>query len=211
MVPWEELRTDGRPPAAFWLGLGLKLGLVVLLLLPLLQPELEQYEGKGMSWRILVYPLAGVVVPLVWRHTGARAPYPYLADNLLVLPPLTDVLWNTLGAYDRIWWWDDANHLLNAMLFASVIGLLAGRSSLAPGVRFGLALGLATTLNVVWELGEYWVLIADLSSSVQGYEDTVGDLAFGLAGAALGAAFAVLAAGPLEEEKAEPEAVRSGS
>jgi hypothetical protein len=191
---WEELRADGRLPGAFWVCAGLKAGLVMLLLLPLFAPGLEQYEGKGMSWRILVYPLAGVIVPVLWHATGARAPYPYLADNLLVLPPLTDVVWNTLDAYDRIRWWDDANHLVYAMAFAAVIGLLAGRYPLGQVARFGLALGLSMTLQVVWEIGEYWVLIADLSSSVQGYEDTIGDVTFGLVGAALGAGFALVAA-----------------
>ncbi|HSI97075.1 MAG TPA: hypothetical protein VK926_01830 [Gaiellaceae bacterium] len=206
MFSREELRINGRLPAAFWVGVSLKLGLVLLLMLPLFQPGLEQYEGKGMSWRILVFPLAGLIVPVLWYLTGARAPYPYFADNLLVLPPLTDVLWNTLDAYERIWWWDDANHLVNAMVFAAVIGLWAGRYALGPVVRFGLALGLSMTLQVLWEIGEYWVLIADLSSSVQGYEDTVGDLAFGLFGAASGAAFALLAVGSAEQvgEEAEP-------
>jgi hypothetical protein len=199
---------DGRLPAAFWLGVALKLGLVLLLLLPLLQPGLDQYEGKGMGWRVLVYLLVGAIVPALWHATGSRAPYPYLADNLLILPPLTDVVWNTLDAYDRVFWWDDANHLLNGMIFAAVIGLWAGRYPLGPVVRLGLALGLAMTLHVVWELGEYWIVIADLSSSLQGYEDTIGDLAFGLVGSTLGAVFAVLAVDPFEAiEDAEPEPV----
>jgi hypothetical protein len=36
--------------------MSLKAGLVALLALPLLQPDLAQYEGKGMSWRVLVFP-----------------------------------------------------------------------------------------------------------------------------------------------------------
>lgn len=203
----DELRVDGRLPAAFWVGAALKLSLVLLLLLPLLQPDLEQYAGKGMSWRVLVFPLAGLIVPVLWQVTGARPPYPYMADNLLVLPALTDVLWNTLDAYDRVWWWDDANHLVNAMIFAAVIGLWAGRYPLGVGARLGLALGLAMTLQVMWELGEYWFFVAELSTSVQGYEDTVSDLAFGLVGSMLGAAFAVFAVSspePMKEHKPEP-------
>lgn len=207
MLPREELRVDGRLPGALWLGAGLKLALLLLLLLPLLQPSLDQYEGKGMGWRVLVYLLVGAIVPALWYATGSRAPYPYLADNLLILPPLTDVAWNTLDAYDRVWWWDDANHLVNAMVFAAVIGLWAGRYPLEAAARFGLALGLSMTLQVLWEIGEYWVLIADLSSSVQGYEDTIGDLAFGLVGSALGAVFAVLTVGSEAIEEAETEAV----
>ena len=128
----EALRVDGRLPTPFWVGVGLKAGLVALLLLPLVFPDLEQYDGKGMSWRILVFPLAGVVVPLLWYATGQRRPYPYLADNLLVLPAITDVLWNTLDAYDRVWWWDDVNHLVNSMVLARC-SVQHSRSS--PSVR----------------------------------------------------------------------------
>jgi hypothetical protein len=149
----DVLRVDGRLPAAFWLGVALKLGLVLLLL----------------------------------------------------LPPLTDVAWNTLDAYDRIWWWDDANHLVNAMVFAAVIGLWAGRYPLGQAVRFTLALGLSMTLQVAWEIGEYRVLIAGLSASVQGYEDTIGDRP--LRSRRLGAVFALLAVGSETVEDAEPEPV----
>ena len=202
----EGLRVDGRLPPAFWVGVALKLGLVLLLLLPLLRPGLEQYEGKGMSWRILVFPLAGLVIPALWYFTGSRPPYPYLADNLVLLPAIADVLWNTLDAYDRVWWWDDANHLVNAMVFAAVIGLWASRYPLGPVARFGLALGLAMTLGVLWEIGEYWFIIADLSSSVSAYADTIRDLGFGVIGSVFGAAFALLAvSAPAAAPEGEPE------
>ena len=54
-------------PAAYWTGVVLKTGLVLLLLLPLLEPDLEQYAGKGMNWRILVFPIAALVIPVLWR------------------------------------------------------------------------------------------------------------------------------------------------
>lgn len=202
----------GRLPSAFWIGAGLKIGLVLLLLLPLAFHDLEQYEGKGMSSRVLVYPLAGLVVPLLWHLTGRRRPYPYLADNLIVLPAITDVIWNTLDAYDRVWWWDDANHLVNSMVFAAVIGLWAGRYPLGSLVRFSLALGLGMTLQVVWELGEYTVFLANLSDAESAYSDTIGDLAFDLAGSIFGAAFALFAIRTLEEEarKAQPSTAFAG-
>lgn len=201
----EELRVDGRLPASFWFSAGLKVSLLGLLLLPVLFSELEQYEGKGMSWRILVFPLAGVIVPVLWYATGRQRPYPYLADNLLVLPALTDVLWNTLDAYDRVWWWDDVNHLVNSMVFAAVIGLWAGRYALGSAVRFSLALGLGMTLQVLWEIGEYMVFVANLSAVDNAYEDTIGDLALDLVGSVLGAAFALFAIRTAEEEARETE------
>ena len=205
MSSLETLRVDGHLPAAFWIGAALKALLVARLLLPLLLPDLEQYDGKGMSWRILVYPLAGVVVPALWYATGQRPPYPYLADSLLVLPAIADVIWNTLDAYDRVWWWDDVNHLVNAMAFAAVIGLWAGRYPLSSFVRFSLALGLGMTLLVLWEIGEYMVLSADLPEVDAAYADTIGDLAAGLAGSVFGATFALFAIRSFDEEARQRE------
>jgi hypothetical protein len=187
-------------------GVGLKTLLVLLLLLPLFLPDLEQYDGKGMSWRILVFPLAGVVIPVLWYATGQRRPYPYLADNLLMLPAITDVLWNTLDAYDRVWWWDDVNHLVNSMVFAAVIGLWAGRYPLGSGARFSLALGLGMTLQVLWEIGEYTAFVANASTVENAYDDTIGDLTLDLVGSFFGAAFALFAIRTLEDEAREREA-----
>jgi hypothetical protein len=55
-------------------------------------------------------PLAGLVIPVAWWIAGSRPPYPYLADGLIVMIPLNDVIWNTVDAYDGVWWWDDVNH-----------------------------------------------------------------------------------------------------
>ena len=186
------------------MGWILKISLLGLLLLPLLKPDLEQYEGKGMSWRILVFPLACVVVPLLWRATGSRGPYPYLAEILLVLLPLTDVLWNTLDTYDRVWGWDKVNHLGNSIIVAAVVGLWASRYPLGPVNRFALALGLGMTLQVLWELAEYASFTAG-GSEAQTWGDTVGDLAFDLVGSFVGAGFALLATAA-EDESLEAEA-----
>jgi hypothetical protein len=95
----EGLRVDGKLPVAFWVGVCLKLSLVLLFLVPILHADMEQYEAKGMSWRVVIFPLTALIIPTMWRLTGSRAPYPYLADNLAVIPPLTDVLWNTLDTF----------------------------------------------------------------------------------------------------------------
>ena len=186
------MRDLDRAPVSYRLGLALKAALVLLLLLPLVQPDLDQYDGKAMSWRVLVFPLACMVVPVLWRATGSRAPYPYAADNLLVLMPLTDVLWNTLDAYDRMWGWDKLNHLGNSLILAAVIGLWAARYPLGPVNRFALALGLGMTLQVLWEMGEY-ASYAGGASDAQTWGDTIGDFTFDLVGSVVGAALALRA------------------
>lgn len=199
----------GRP-TAFWVGRTLKISLLVLLLLPLLKPDLEQYEGKGMSWRVLVFPLACLAIPLLWRATGSRAPYPYLADNLLVLVPLTDVLWNTLDTYDRVWGWDKVNHLGSSIIFAAVVGLWAARYPLGTVNRFALALGLGMTLQALWEIAEYTSFAVGWSEA-QTWGDTTGDLAFDLVGSLVGAGFALLAATAAEESLEAETAVAYAS
>jgi hypothetical protein len=192
-VSEEAARELSGRPSGYWVGLALKSALLMLLLLPLLRPELEQYEGKGMSWRVLVFPLACVVVPLLWRATGSRAPYPHAVDNLLVLVPLTDVLWNTLDTYDRVWGWDKANHLGNSMIIAALVGLWAARYPLGPVNRLTLALGVGMTLQVLWEIAEYQSFAAGWSEP-QTWTDTIGDFGFDLVGSFVGAALALRAA-----------------
>ena len=172
----------------------LKLGLVILLLVPLLWPGLEQYAGKGMSWRVFVFPLAALTIPVLWRLTGSCPPYPYLADALLVVPALTDVLWNTLDTYDRVDWWDDVNHLVNSVMFAAVIGLWAGRYHLGAVNCFALALGLGMTLQVLWEIGEYFVFLTHEAGGFDRYADTIRDLSVDLGGSLAGAALALVLA-----------------
>jgi hypothetical protein len=182
-------RAFSRPPAS-WAGIGLKSALGLLLLVPLINPRWQQYEDKGMLWRIVVFPLAGLILPVVWRLTGRRRPYPYLADALLVSVPLTDVLWNTFDAYDRVWWWDDLTHLLNSFVVAFVIGLWLRRYDLGPVVRFSLVVGGVMTLAVAWELAEYPTFLNGSDELATAYEDTLGDLAFAFIGSALAAVLA---------------------
>ena len=86
----------------FWLNLALKAALVGLLLFAVFSGA-EQFEGKAMEGRALTYPLAAVVVPLVWLLWGRRRgwEYPYTIDILVVLPFLIDTLGNALDAAGR--------------------------------------------------------------------------------------------------------------
>jgi len=177
-----------RSPA-FWSLVGLKGALVALLLLPATNPNWQQYEDKAMQWRILVFPLAGLVIPVLWRIAGNGHPYPHLADGLLVAAPLTDVLWNTFDAYDQVWWWDKLVHLVNSVLIAYAIALWLRRYALGSIVPFLLVLGMGMTFAVGWELAEYSAGAAGYAE-LQTYGDTLGDLSFALLGSAAAAALA---------------------
>jgi hypothetical protein len=181
--------------SAFWSLLGLKVAFVLLLLLPAINSDWPQYDDKGMHWRMLAFPLVALVMPALWWVAGGRPPYPYLADALVVLVPLMDVLWNTFDAYDHVWWWDDLTHLLNSVLIASVIGLWLRRYPVGPVVRIFLVVGLGMTLAVAWELAEYPTFLSDSPELVTAYRDTLGDLGVAM----LGSTFAAtLAARPAE-------------
>jgi hypothetical protein len=191
---------NGRSPA-FWSLAALKAALVVALLLPALNPGWQQYDDKGMNWRVLVFPLVGLLLPVLWRTTARRTPYPYLADGLVVLVPLADVLWNTLDAYDRVWWWDDLNHLVNSIVIAAAIGLWLRRFALDSIAGLSLVFGLGMALAVGWELAEY-VSSAAGASEPQTYGDTIGDLTLAVVGTALAAA--VVARRPSTKPSGDP-------
>ncbi|MEO8698122.1 MAG: hypothetical protein ABI658_31790, partial [Acidimicrobiales bacterium] len=98
------------------IDLVLKAVLVLLLLHAVVFPDLPQYQGKGIGWRLLLYPVSAYLVPLVWfvmrRRGGARGDYPYLIDICVGLPFLIDTAGNSVNLYDTLTWWDDAMHFV---------------------------------------------------------------------------------------------------
>ena len=87
------------------LDLAVKFTLVALLLFGAFS-GLDRFEGKAMTGRALVYPIAVVVVPAVWWLWFRRTRYPYALDILIVLPFLIDTAGNALDLYDSVSWWD---------------------------------------------------------------------------------------------------------
>jgi hypothetical protein len=175
--------TVSRPPL-FWLNVAVKAALVGLLAFGAFS-GLEQFEGKAFGWRLLGYPLAAIVVPVGWRLAGQRVPYPYLVDVLLVSPFLVDVVGNTLDLYDTIEWWDDLNHFVNWALLSLAVGLLMLRFRLPRFEIFVIVVGVGAVAAILWELGEYVAFIRNSPELETAYEDTLGDMMLGLAGAAL--------------------------
>ena len=154
---------------------------------------LQQFEGKAFFFRLVTYPVAALVVPIVWTAWGRRDGYPYAADILLTLPFLIDTAGNALDLYDTVWWWDDANHLVNWMLLSGAIGALARRNRRGVRATFAFVVGFGAVTAILWEIAEYFAFIRNSSELATAYADTLGDLALGLTGSALAGIAAALA------------------
>lgn len=160
---------------------------------------LERFEEKGFGWRLIWYPAMILLLPAVWRFLG-RGAYPYLADALITLPFLIDVLGNVLNLYDTIDWWDDVNHFANWLLLSLGIGVLLLRTRHEPVVLAAFVLAFGSTAAILWELGEYATFIrTNEDEFATAYTDTLGDLTFDLVGTliAAGVTFAAARRRPL--------------
>jgi hypothetical protein len=179
---------------ALALDLAVKALLVGLLLFGAFS-GLERFEGKAFGGRALSYPIATLIVPIAWwlvaRRRERPPAYPYALDILLVLPFLIDTLGNVLDLYDRISWWDDANHFVNWFLLTAAFGQLLVRLPIGPLNAFALAVGFGAVTAVLWEFAEYVTFIRNSPELDTAYTDTLGDLALGLSGSALAAALTV--------------------
>lgn len=173
-----------------WLAIdvGLKIGLIGLLLLAVLFPHLPQFEGKAMGGRALVYPLSAFLVPAVWFIWFRRHPYPIAIDILVVLPFFIDTAGNALDLYDTIEWWDDANHLVNWAILTAGAAVALSYLPLGRLNRFALGVGFGAVTAIGWELAEYVTFIKDSPELATAYTDTLGDLLLGTLGAIIGSA-----------------------
>ena len=176
--------------AGFFAGLALKLALVLLLAYGAFSGA-QQFEGKAFGWRLITYPLCGLVIPIAWMLRGRRRPYPHLADFLLVAPFFIDVAGNALDLYDTIWWWDDANHFVNWALLSGSVAVLLRRTSLNRLTRAALTVGYGALIAILWELAEYFAFSRFSTELQTAYTDTLGDMALGLAGSIVAAMLGV--------------------
>jgi hypothetical protein len=165
---------------------------VLQLLVASLVPGLPQFEGKGFTARLVLYPALMLLVPALWwlGHRGLRPPWTGFA--VLMTPFLVDVTGNSLDLYDRVVWWDDANHLVNWFLLCLGLGLVVLPGVVAPTwVVAAVVTGGGAVLAVVWELGEWFTFIRHGTELATAYQDTLGDEALGTTGAAIAAAVLV--------------------
>jgi hypothetical protein len=185
MTQSDALR-HATPPIVAGLDLAAKTGLVVLLVMSLLFPELGHVEDKAAGLRALAYPILAFTVPAVWWvFWRERASFPWVADLMVTSTCFTDTLGNRLDLYDSVVWFDDMMHLVNTGLLTAAVVLLTMRhsSTLAEVLERSLAFG--ATSAVLWELAEYFAFIANSSEKRHAYTDTLGDLSLNVLGAAL--------------------------
>ena len=151
-----------KKPNAFWLDLGVKVALILLLAFGAFS-GLERFAGKAFGWRLIGYSVAALLVPAIWAARGRRSPYPYAADTLFVLPFLIDTIGNALDLYDTIDWWDDANHFVNWALLSGAVATVLLRTHVARAELFALVVGFGAVTAILWEIGEYFAFIRNSS------------------------------------------------
>ncbi|MEE3142141.1 MAG: hypothetical protein VX307_06060 [Chloroflexota bacterium] len=181
----------GKYSAAFWLDIAVKAALVCLLAFGAFS-GLQQFEGKAFVWRLTTYPIAALIIPVIWAVRGRKPGYLYSADILLTLPFLIDTVGNALDFYDTIEWWDDANHLVNWALLSGAMGAI-WRPRFSSWTTLGLVVGFGAATAILWEIAEYLAFIRNSPELATAYQDTLGDMALGLTGsflAGLGFGFA---------------------
>ena len=174
------------PRALLVADVAVKLATTALLVFAALHPDWQQFAGKAMGARAVGYPVALLVLPVLWwavRRRNGR-PYPALADLLVSVPFLVDTAGNALDLYDAVTWFDDACHLVNWALLLGGLAVSLPRR-LHTWTRLGLTVGLGSTTALLWEVGEYVAFLRDSPELATAYTDTLGDMVLGTTGSLL--------------------------
>jgi hypothetical protein len=175
---------------ALVLDLALKVAVLVQLAIGVALRDEAQFEGKDFAARVLVYPVAILVVPAVWWALGQRRPrdYPYALDILWTLPFVVDVTANTLNLYEKTERWDEVNHLLAWVFVVAGVAQVLSRLPLGRLEVACLAVGFGAVSAIVWELAEYLGLRLFREGGYAGeYKATLADLTLALCGSVLAA------------------------
>jgi hypothetical protein len=164
----------------------LKAAILAITVASLAVPSLHEFAGEAMTGRIAVYIAAVLVLPAVTLVRG-RPGYPLVADWFLMMPVAFDVVGNSLHLYGHVDHYDDGAHLIGVAFsaaFAAALlrGRVSGRLALA-----GVAVAGGLVIGVGIELVEFVLFSHTQATGLSAYNDTIGDLAMDLLGAALAA------------------------
>jgi hypothetical protein len=176
------------PPVVRSMDMTAKAGLLILLAIALIFPDLGHMRGKAAGLRAVTYPVLAFSVPALWYvFWRDRASFPWLADLLVTITCFTDTLGNRMNMYDTIIWFDDWIHFMNTgFLTAGAILLTMHRTS-ALRATLERALAFGATAAIGWEIAEYYAFISTSSERHGAYTDTLADLALGMSGSILAA------------------------
>ncbi len=176
----------------FALLVGAKLLLVSLMVVGAVFPQVGGFEGKGMGYRLPVYVIPALVVPLLWSRGRRWDPG---LDIGLTVPFLLDTLGNAFGLFDSWSSFDDVLHFLNwfVLVWGITMSLYGNENRRRQrGLVWIAGTGIGAIAAIAWEIAEYNIMRAGVGGNLHlTYADTLGDLAAGTVGGAIGAWLAV--------------------
>ena len=179
---------DGGTLAAL---LGAKVLLVGLMVIGAVAPHVGGFAGKGVGYRLPVYMIPVLVVPLRWLCGKS---WSTALDIGLTVPFLLDTLGNLFGLFDRWNSFDNGIHFVNWLVLVWGITMaLSSRSTRRndSGLVWVAGTGIGALAAIGWEIAEYRIMRSGVGNLHLTYADTLGDLAAGSVGGALGAWLAV--------------------
>ena len=168
------------------LNIFIKLLNIGLILLPVLAPDLPQFQGKAIGARLILYPAAVFIVPLIWFLISKRSAYPHLVDILVVLPFVVDSGGNALNLYNTTQSFDRFAHWFNWVSLTLTFGSAVSVLSITRLNVAALAIGFGATTHVLWEIAEFIVMRMGASGLQLTYNDTLEDLILSFIGTLVG-------------------------
>lgn len=179
-----------RPPAAVdvvWTGVitSLKAVIIALAVDAFINSGSPRFSGKAMRVRAIGYAGALALVPVAWRVTGRRQPYPRELDLAVALPLLADAGGNAIGIYQRAHV-DDAIHFANGALLTAVAGAVISPRARTSWEAAGAATAVGISAAAAWEIAEWVASKFGAHGMDLSYDDTMADLIETSAGAVLG-------------------------
>lgn len=171
-------------------NIAVKVLLVVSLVAAVVFESNERFAGKGFKYRLAIFLLPAMIVPLVWKLRGKPSPYPHLIDGLISLPFLLDTLGNALNFYNNYDITDDVLHFANWIPLVAGMTLAVRRSRTPALAAFAMGCAFGGSAILWWEEAEYLLMKAGTMGLDLTYGDTMGDLALSFTGGVVGAAIA---------------------
>lgn len=176
-------------------NLAVKLTLLAAVIFMLAFPDLSQFDGKSLTYRAVLYPLLGCLIPALYRLRGMHSPYPALTDLCLSFTLVFDIVSNDLHYYGTWTDWDDIVHFWNSIPFIVVVAAPLLALDRQGTIRLGFwaasffALTTYATLHSFWEMEEFLLdRYAGTNLQPGGMEEATGNTLAGLGGAVLGTA-----------------------